>query len=134
MTKILTGVYRPNEGTISLGGEVVTLSDPRTAQRQGVAIIHQELNQVPELNVVENFFPGREKRGLLGRLDEGAMRAETRRWLAELGLALDPGRKLRDLRVAERQLLEIARALSLRARVLVMDEPTTALSSEAARR
>jgi ABC-type sugar transport system ATPase subunit len=83
---------------------------------------------VPELTVAENLFHGREPRDRLGRLDAAAMRREARRWLSELGLELDPDRPVRRLRVAERQLLEVAKALSLEARVLVMDEPTSALN------
>ncbi len=130
LMKILNGVYRQDEGEVVLDGVPAQLSGPRSAQALGLAIIHQELNQVAELSACENFFLGRELRGPLGCLDRRRMRAETLRWLAELGLQLDPGRRLGDLRVAERQLLEIAKAISLRARVLVMDEPTTALSTE----
>ncbi len=130
LMKILTGVYHQDEGSITLGGETVTLGDPRAAQRHGLAIIHQELNQVPELTVFENFFLGHEKRNRFGALDETLMRRETKRWLSELGLDIDPDRKLRELRVAERQLLEIAKAISFQARVMVMDEPTTALNAE----
>jgi len=130
LMKILAGVYRLDEGEIWLGGVPLHADDPRAAQRQGIAIIHQELNQVPELKVFENFFLGRELKGPFRLLDERSMRAETRRWLGQLGLDIDPDRKVGQLRVAERQLLEISKAISLQARVLVMDEPTTALSVE----
>jgi ribose transport system ATP-binding protein len=130
LMKILTGVYHQDEGHITLAGQTVKLSDPRSAQHHGLAIIHQELNQVPELSVVENFFLGREQRNRFGVLDKTFMRSETKRWLGELGLTLEVERKLRELRVAERQLLEIAKAISLQAKVLVMDEPTTALNTE----
>ncbi len=130
LMKILTGVYHQDDGHIILSGQSVKLSDPRSAQHNGLAIIHQELNQVPELTVVENFFLGREQRNRFGVLGKAFMRSETKRWLGELGLMLDVERKLRELRVAERQLLEIAKAISLQAKVLVMDEPTTALNTE----
>jgi ribose transport system ATP-binding protein len=130
LMKILTGVYSSDGGQILLDGKLTHASDPRAAQRHGIAIIHQELNQVPELSVAENFFLGREKRSPLGLLDTEFMRAETTRWLERLGLQLNVDRPLRGLRVAERQLLEIAKAISLRARILVMDEPTTALNTE----
>jgi ribose transport system ATP-binding protein len=130
LVKILSGVYRLDRGSIKVGGAPVQIDDPRAAQRNGIAIIHQELNQVPELNVFENFFLGRERCTRLGTVDDRAMCLETARWLERLGLVLDPTRKLRELRVAERQLLEIAKAMSLQARVLVMDEPTTALNAE----
>jgi ribose transport system ATP-binding protein len=130
LMKILTGVYHQDEGHITLSGQSVKLTDPRVAQHHGLAIIHQELNQVPELSVVENFFLGREKRNRFGILETTFMQAETKRWLSELGLELNVERKLGELRVAERQLLEIAKAISLQAKVLVMDEPTTALNTE----
>ena len=130
LMKILAGVFRLDAGEVRLGGIPVQVEDPRVAQRHGIAIIHQDLNQVPELKVFENFFLGRELKRAFRVLDERSMRAETRRWLGQLGLGIDPDRKVRQLRVAERQLLEISKAISLQARVLVMDEPTTALSIE----
>lgn len=130
LMKILTGVYRPNEGEIVLDDIPIEIHTPRSAQQHGLAIIHQELNQVLELKVFENFFLGRELRTRWGMLDETKMREETHRWMQELGHEIDANKRLGDLRVAERQLLEIARAISLNARVLIMDEPTTALSSE----
>ena len=130
LMKILAGVYPLDEGEIRLGGVPLHADDPRAAQRQGIAIIHQELNQVAELRAFENFFLGRELKRARWVLDEGRMKVETRRWVAQLGLDLDPDRKVGQLRVAERQLLEIGKAMSLKARVLVMDEPTTALNVE----
>jgi ribose transport system ATP-binding protein len=130
LMKILTGVYTLDAGSITLEGRALTPSDPRSAQRHGLAIIHQELNQVPELSAFENFFLGRERRTRFGTIDTARMRHETARWLRELGLEIDPDRQIKNLRVAERQLLEIAKAISLNARVLVMDEPTTALNAE----
>ena len=130
LMKILTGVYSLDEGSITIKGQAFAVTDPRSAQRNGLAIIHQELNQVMELSAFENFFLGREKRNRFGMVDNTLMRQETRRWLHELGLEIDPERKMKNLRVAERQLLEIAKAISQEAKVLVMDEPTTALSGE----
>jgi ribose transport system ATP-binding protein len=129
LMKILTGVYSADEGSIHLAGLPLMPSDPRSAQRNGLAIIHQELNQVPELSVTENFFLGREIKNRFGAIEAQKMQFETVRWLKELGLQLEPTRLLKHLRVAERQLLEIAKAISLKAQVLVMDEPTTALSA-----
>lgn len=130
LMKILSGVYRHDEGTITLAGEAISPTDPRAAQALGIAIIHQELNQVPELTVAENFFLGRELKKGFGIVDDARMRQQAKHWLAELGIAVDPGKPLRNLRIAERQLLEIAKAISLNAKVLVMDEPTTALNAE----
>ena len=129
LMKILSGVYRHDNGSIELAGRTVSPSDPRAAQALGIAIIHQELNQVPELSVAENFFLGRELKNRFGIIDSARMREESKRWLAELGIRVDLAKPLRNLRIAERQLLEIAKAISLDAKVLVMDEPTTALNT-----
>jgi len=133
LLKILTGIYACDDGVIEIDGLPIQPRDPRDAQRLGISIIHQELNQVPELSVYENFFLGHESRHRFGWLDRPAMREATCRWLAQVGLVLDPDRLLRGLRVAERQLLEIAKAISVDAKVLLMDEPTTALSGEEVR-
>jgi ribose transport system ATP-binding protein len=133
LLKILTGIYACDSGVMELDGQPVAPRDPRDAMRLGISIIHQELNQVPELSVYENFFLGRERRHALGWLERAAMREETVRWLAQVGVELDPDRLLRGLRVAERQLLEIAKAISIDAKVLLMDEPTTALSGDEVR-
>lgn len=130
LMKILTGVYRADSGEVLLEQNSVYINSPRTAQAAGIAIIHQELNQVPELSVTENFFLGRELRGRFGAVDTAHMRLETTRYLSELGVQISPDRLLKNLRVAERQLLEIAKAISSHAKVLVMDEPTTALSGD----
>lgn len=131
LVKILTGIYTHDDGgTIAVDGVPVQPSDPRDAQRLGISIIHQELNQVPELSVYENFFLGRERCSKFGWLDRTAMKKSTRHWLSQIGLQIDPDRPLRGLCVAERQLLEIAKAISVDAKVLLMDEPTTALSSD----
>jgi ribose transport system ATP-binding protein len=130
LMKILTGVYRADSGEVLLEQTSIHVANPRDAQRLGIAIIHQELNQVPELSVSENFFLGRELRGRFGAVDVPKMQRETSRFLEQLGIDIDPERLLKHLRVAERQLLEIAKAISSNAKVLVMDEPTTALSGE----
>ncbi|MEO8284996.1 MAG: sugar ABC transporter ATP-binding protein [Chloroflexota bacterium] len=130
LMKILSGVYAEYEGRLELDGNLVRLRSPRDAQKHGIAMIHQDLQQVPELSVYENLFLGREYHGFLGGLDRQGMRADARKWLGNLGLDIDCDRPVKSLRVAERQLLEIAKALSLQAHVLIMDEPTSALSSE----
>ncbi len=130
LMKILSGVYTDYEGQVELDRSPIHPRSPRDAQKHGIAMIHQDLQQIPELTVYENLFLGREYHGFLGKVDTQRMRAETRRWLSSLGLNIDPDRQVKHLRVAERQLLEIAKAISLEARVLVMDEPTSALNSE----
>src|SRR5690606_4572193 len=101
---------------------------PADAQAAGIAMIHQELDLVPGLSVAENIFLGREPRTRLRTVDTRGMAAAARAQLAELGVELDPNRSVGSLRVGEQQLVEIAKALSTDARVLVMDEPTAALA------
>ncbi|MDR8412319.1 sugar ABC transporter ATP-binding protein [Nonomuraea sp. 3-1Str] len=128
LVKTLAGVHRPDQGRILLNGEPVVFSGPAGAQQAGVAVIYQEPTLFPDLSVAENIFMGRQPRRSLGRIDRAAMRAETRELFGRLGVALDPGRPTRGLSIADQQLVEIAKALSRDARVLVMDEPTAALS------
>jgi len=129
LMKILVGAYQPDAGSILLDGEEVRFSHPRQAQERGVSIIYQEFNLLPERTVAQNIFLGREPaRGPL--VDNRAMEEATARLLAELGVegAISPGSLVRDLSVAQQQTVEIAKALSFEARILVMDEPTAALS------
>ncbi|NLS03984.1 sugar ABC transporter ATP-binding protein [Rhizobium sp. P32RR-XVIII] len=128
LMKILSGVYSDYDGTIKIDGSRMRFASVRDAEAAGVAIIHQELNLVPELTVAENMFLGREP--LIGGLfvDRKTCTREARTLLARLGIALDPEARISTLRVGEQQLVEIAKALSLDARVLIMDEPTSALS------
>ena len=128
LMKILAGVYPDYEGTIRLDGREVRFANVRQAEASGIAIIHQELNLVSGLSVAENIFLGREKRiaGLV--VDSRAGGAAARELLARLGIGLDPDARVGALRVGEQQLVEIAKALSLDARILIMDEPTSALT------
>ena len=134
LMKILSGVYQPDEGTLEIGGRPVHFSGTRDAERAGVAIIHQELALVEQLSVAANVFLGREKRTRAGLLDERAMHEECGRLLASLECPIPPHTPTGSLRVGDQQLVEIAKALSLDASVVVMDEPTSALTeSESAR-
>jgi ribose transport system ATP-binding protein len=128
LMKILSGVHTSYDGEIRVHGAPVRFGSVRDAERAGVAIIHQELNLVPELGVAANIFLGREPliAGLF--LDRRAMVAAARRLLDRLGINLDPEARVAGLRVGEQQLVEIAKALSLEARILIMDEPTSALT------
>ncbi|HTV70124.1 MAG TPA: sugar ABC transporter ATP-binding protein [Rhizobiaceae bacterium] len=128
LMKILSGVYSGYDGAIRLDGRTVSFANVRQAEAAGIAIIHQELNLVSELTVADNIFLGREKRiaGLV--IDRRAGRLAARRLLERLGIDLDPDARVSALRVGEQQLVEIAKALSLNARILIMDEPTSALS------
>jgi ribose transport system ATP-binding protein len=129
LMKILAGVHTDYDGAITIEGRSVTFAGVRDAEEAGVAIIHQELNLVPELSVVDNIFLGREPliAGLL--IDRRRMIRAGARLLQRLGVRIAPERRVAELRVGEQQLVEIAKALSLNARILIMDEPTSALSA-----
>lgn len=128
LMKILSGVYSEYEGEVLWDGRPLALRGPREAQLQGIAIIHQELNLVPELTVSENIFLGGELHTRLGALDIKRMDRETTELLDRFSLSIPPDRPVKWLRVGEQQLAEVAKALSLNARLLILDEPTSALS------
>ncbi|MGI3778623.1 MAG: sugar ABC transporter ATP-binding protein [Janthinobacterium lividum] len=129
LMKILSGVHQADPGgTIHLAGAPVTIPDPAAARALGIVTIHQELALSPNLSVAENIWLGREPRRL-GLVDRAAMRERSRPVLERLGVAFNAGTPVASLSIAERQLVEIARALAGDARVLVMDEPTTSLSA-----
>ncbi|MFG1889017.1 sugar ABC transporter ATP-binding protein [Micromonospora sp. NPDC049051] len=134
LINILSGVVTDYEGQISVGGEPVRFTGPAAAQAAGIATIHQELDLVPALSVAENLVLGREPRTRLRTLDRRAMTRTAHDWLGPLGARIDPRRPVGSLRVGEQQLVEIAKALSLDARVLIMDEPTAALADAEVRR
>jgi ribose transport system ATP-binding protein len=134
LMNVLSGVFSSYEGQIEVDGRPVSIHSPRDAQQLGIAMIHQELNLVPELSISDNIFLGRELRTPWGTLDRAEMEARTRRLLASLALRLDPRRPVRQCRIAEQQLIEVAKALSLNVRILVMDEPTSALTEVEVRR
>ncbi|MEV4465465.1 sugar ABC transporter ATP-binding protein [Micromonospora echinofusca] len=134
LINILSGVVTDYDGRISVGGDPVRFAGPAAAQAAGVATIHQELDLVPALSVAENLVLGREPRTRLRTLDRRAMTRTARDWLGPLGAEIDPRRPVGSLRVGEQQLVEIAKALSLDARVLIMDEPTAALADAEVRR
>jgi ribose transport system ATP-binding protein len=127
LMKILSGELRPDTGEISLRGESTSFTSTREAQRAGIAMIHQELNLVPHLSVAENMFLAREPQRF-GFIDRTRINADARRWLERLGLAIEPKALVRSLSVAQRQMVEIAKALSLDAAILIMDEPTSSLT------
>ena len=127
LMKILSGVYQPDGGEVVFAGAPVNLQSPRQAQDLGISIIYQEFNLMPNLSVEENVFVGREPNSG-GFVRWRALRGQTRDLLDQLGVHLDPGAKVRNLSVAEQQMVEIAKALSLNARLVIMDEPTSALT------
>ncbi|WP_149142761.1 sugar ABC transporter ATP-binding protein [Gemmobacter caeruleus] len=128
IVKILTGIYQPDEGTIAVDGQPMTFPTAQAAGVAGVTAIHQETVLFDELTVAENIFIGHAPRGRFGLIDRAAMVDGARRLLAGIGADLDPKARLRDLGIASRHLVAIARALSIDARVVIMDEPTAALS------
>ncbi|HSA80766.1 MAG TPA: sugar ABC transporter ATP-binding protein [Geminicoccaceae bacterium] len=128
LVKALTGIYRPDEGEIRLDGSALDLPTPDAARRVGITAIHQETVMFDELSVTENVFVGHHIAGRFGRLDWAAMRARTREILAQLEVELDPDARLKTLSVAQKHIVGIARALSVDAKIVIMDEPTAALS------
>ncbi|MEI8367067.1 MAG: sugar ABC transporter ATP-binding protein [Planctomycetia bacterium] len=134
LMKILSGVYQPDAGVLEVDGRDTRFTGTRDAERAGIAIIHQELALVEDLPVAANVFLGRERRGALGLLDDRSMAEECAALFSQLDCAVDPGDRTGNLRVGDQQLVEIAKALSLDASIVVMDEPTSALTeAESAR-
>jgi rhamnose transport system ATP-binding protein len=128
IVKMLAGVHKPDDGTLLLDGRPVEFGSPADAKAAGIAVIYQEPTLFPDLSVAENIVMGRHPRKGLGRIDRAAIRAEAERLFTRLGVRIDPARPARGLSIADQQIVEIAKALSADARVLVMDEPTAALS------
>jgi inositol transport system ATP-binding protein len=128
LIKILSGAQQPDSGTIEFGGQTVAMVSPHDAQRRGIATIYQEFTLAPNMTIAENVFIGREP-GVGFFVDWRKMASETRAITKRLGLELQPMAIVRGLSVAEQQMVEIARALSMKSRLIVMDEPTSALSS-----
>ncbi|MDQ2846389.1 MAG: sugar ABC transporter ATP-binding protein [Actinomycetota bacterium] len=128
LVKILAGVHRLDSGVLEVGGEQRTLSGPAASQAAGISIIYQEPTLFPDLSVAENIFMGRQPLAAGRRIDRAQLRKGANALFARLGVALDPDRLARGLSVADQQIVEIAKALSLEAKILVMDEPTAALT------
>src|SRR5439155_1575782 len=128
LMKILSGVITDYEGELLLAGKPVRFKGTRDAESAGISIIHQELNLVEQLSAAANIFLGREIRGWLGMRDDRAMEQAAARLLKELECDIHPRQLAGDLRVGDQQLIEIAKALSLQSDILIMDEPTSALT------
>nr|OAP93801.1 ABC transporter [Rhizobium leguminosarum] len=126
--KMLAGVYQPTSGTVVLSGEPVLLSGPLDAHKAGVAVMHQHPGLFPDLSIAENIFAGHMTPGPLGLIDQRKLERDAAKWIQAVGLRHRPSEKVRNLRISEQQLVEVAKALSFDARVLIMDEPTAALS------
>ena len=128
LMKIVSGVHTQFEGTVLLNGEEMNFSNPKDAAEKGVVIIHQELNLIPYLTITENLFLGQELTNKFGLLDYPKMNKKAKELLARLQLDINPSTPLYQLRVGQQQLVEIAKSLLLESKVLIMDEPTSAIS------
>jgi rhamnose transport system ATP-binding protein len=128
LVKVLTGIHQPDAGTILLSGAPVSFRTPLAARAAGIAAIHQEATMFPELSVTENIFMGHHDRSRSGLLDWRRMRERTRQLLDRLEVPIDPDTPVKALTIGQRHIIEIAKALSLDARIVIMDEPTSALS------
>ena len=128
LVKVLAGVHQPDSGTVVVAGEHVVFRSPAGSKSRGISVIYQEPTLFPDLTVAENIFVGRQPRGRFGLVDRAAMRDEARALFERLGVPIDPDRLAEGLSIADQQIIEIAKAISLDARILVMDEPTAALS------
>jgi len=129
LVNILSGVYPADSGEILLDGRRVKFAGPNEAQGAGISIIHQELNLLPDLSVAANVFMGRESRSRFGLLDSREQARRAREVLARLGVSIDPWERVGRLSIAQQQMVEIAKALSLNARVVIMDEPSATLGT-----
>ena len=127
LMKIVCGALQPDHGALYLDGRRVHFQNPHEAMEAGVSVVHQQFTLVPEMTVAENIFLGREPRTRLGLIDWKRLFAEARALLEQLDFDLDPGRPVRELGAGGRRVTEIARALSISARVLIMDEPSAVL-------
>ena len=126
LLKTLFGIYKPDSGTLSVNGQSVTLSSPGEAQAQGIAMIHQELALIPELTVAQNVLLGNEGREVL---NYARMEARVQPFLDQVGLMVSPNTPVKRLTIAQQQMVEIARAVARQARIIIMDEPTSSLTT-----
>lgn len=128
LMKIIDGIYQPDAGTIRMYGQQIKIHGPRDAIAKGISMIHQELNPVPHMTIAENIFLGREMKKSLGFVDRDRMLKETEKLLKRLDFDFDPSQKIGELSVAGMQMIEIAKAVSCDAKVILMDEPTSAIT------
>jgi len=130
LMKIIAGVYIPDNGELRIKGRPVKLTGPLDALNNGIAMIHQELNLMPFMTVAENIWIRREPKNRFGFVDHGALRRQTQDLFDRLGIDIDPEIEVRHLSIASRQMVEIAKAVSFESDVLIMDEPTSALTDK----
>jgi galactofuranose transport system ATP-binding protein len=129
LIKVITGVYRPDEGQVLFNGEEVSFADPRESQAAGISTIYQEINLIPLLSVAQNVFLGREPRNSLGLIDKASMNRAAAEILERYGIQADVTAPLRSLGLGVQQMVAIARAVSVDARAVIMDEPTSSLEA-----
>ena len=129
MMKCLFGTYQKDEGTIILDGKEISFTGPKDALENGVAMVHQELNQCLERNVIDNLFLGRYPKTSLGVIDEGRMKKEASDLFRKLGITVDLSQPMKKMSVSKRQMCEIAKAISYNSKVIVLDEPTSSLTA-----
>ena len=128
MMKCLFGTYQKDEGSIFLGDREVSFSGPKDALENGIAMVHQDLNQCLDRNVIDNLFLGRYPRNSFGIIDEGRMKKEASELFRKLGMTVDLTQPMRNMSVSQRQMCEIAKAISYNSEVIVLDEPTSSLT------
>ncbi len=129
LMKILTGIYPKDEGSIIYEGKEIEINSPKEAQELGIIMIHQELNLMRDLSIAENIFIGREPKGIFNFfVKDKVLNEKTKKLLDKLNLDLDPRTKVGELTVAKQQMVEVAKALSFNSKLIIMDEPTTALT------
>lgn len=130
LIKVLAGAHKADAGEVYIEGQKTDIRTPKEAFAAGVSTIHQEFNLVPSLDVTSNIFLGREYRTAMGTIDQKKMRAETEKLLERVSSSIQPTSLIKDLGVAEKQMVEICKALSLNAKIVIMDEPTAVLSQK----
>lgn len=130
LIKVLTGVHQKDGGSVSIDGIKVDIKNIKEGQELGIAYVHQELNVIKELSIIDNIFLGRELRGAKGTLDTKAMYDKTLKVLKQLNLEIDPKTAMKNLSVGSQQMIEIAKALLQDAKLIILDEPTAALTNK----
>lgn len=130
LIKILSGVYKPTEGEILFSGQKINIESPTFAIEKGIATVHQEINMEPYLSVAENIFLGKQYKNKFGLIDHKKMKEEAQRFISELSIDIKPDSILSEISVAEQQMVAIAKAISLHAKVIIFDEPAASLSKK----
>ena len=131
LMKILTGIYQPDNGKITFRGKEIQIKNPRAALSSGIVMIHQELNPIPEMTIAENILIGREPvYKVLGIVNRKKLKQTATELLKQMDLSINPDTKMKELSISEMQMVEIVKALSYDARLIIMDEPTSAISDK----